>query len=125
MIERLYTAEEVKNILKCSLTFVYEHQEELGVIRIGKLMRFPESKLRGILNVRMETRETMAVEVSMEGRGGTGPERIRYTKRGKTRPSRKESSPVEDPGDPFGLRRSVRTALERFAVPQGKILPIR
>ena len=54
-MDKIYTAEEVRDLPKCSLTFVYKHKWELGAVRVGTLIRFPESGLRGFLDVDMES----------------------------------------------------------------------
>jgi len=127
LLEYLYTPKEVAEILKCSLTFVYEHQDELGVIRIGKLMRFPESKLKKILNINLETQEAAEIQIPMEGTDDSVSEGVRNTARGKTRSSRKESQDLKDASDPYGIRQAVRESAERFGVEghKEKILPRR
>ena len=115
MLEYLYTPKEVAEILKCSVTFVYDHQDELGVIRVGKLMRFPESKLKKILNIDLETQETMERQIPVERTDDAVSQRIRHTGGGQARRGRKAGKPVEDPADPYGLRRDLRESLKRFA----------
>lgn len=120
--DKLYTPQEVSELLKCSLTFIYDHKQQLGVVRIGKLMRFPESSLRKILNVGMEVKEQMVLQVPPQRGTDTVDEGVRYPSRGKTRPSGKEGRTVEDPGDPFGLRKALRKSAERFEAEKGSLV---
>jgi len=124
-MDKIYTAKEVSEILNCSLTFVYDHADELGAVRLGTLLRFPESRLRELFYGNMEKREQMVLPVQMEIASDQLEKGVRHSGGGKTRTGKKKDRALQDENDPFGLHRSLRASIERFTIPKGKILPIR
>ena len=44
--ERCLTPEEVAALLQVSVQYVYRHQRQLGGVKVGKYLRFPESAIR-------------------------------------------------------------------------------
>ena len=57
----LLTSQEVGKMLKVSLTWVYRHQHELGVTRVGRLLRFPPEAVHDYLESK---RKRLALPVS-------------------------------------------------------------
>lgn len=121
MLEKYLTAQQVSQILGCSLSFVYEHKDELGAVVIGTLIRFPASRFE-VSNGNVETREQMAVQVSMAGPADQVREGVRNSGRSTRRRSRKEDRVEPDRDDPHGLRKALRKSLEYTAPEKGQII---
>jgi excisionase family DNA binding protein len=125
IMDKMYTAEEVAELLKCSLTFVYEHKGELGAVKIGTLIRFPESKLRESFNVNMEEREQMVLQVPLAGRVDLESKRVRQPTGRAISASRKARGLSEDEKDPFGLFEALRESITRTQIKKGSLLLVR
>jgi excisionase family DNA binding protein len=124
-MDRIFTAKEVSKLFNCSLTFVYDHVNELGGVKIGTLIRFPESKLKGILDVNVEDGPEMVLPLQAPGPVGNEPKGIRHPGRRQIRASKKEGRTQQNPSDEFGLRRAVRISTERFEVKKGSLVSVR
>lgn len=121
-MDKIYTAEEVRDLLKCSLTFVYKHKWELGAVRVGTLIRFPESGLRGFLDVDMEKREEVVVQIPMAGRVDLERKGIQQPARRKIGTGAETRGAFKDEEDQFGLRQALRESLAGATVKKGSLL---
>ena len=117
--ETVYTAEQVAKLFNCSLTFVYDHKELFGAIRIGKLFRFPESGLRKILNGGMEVQKQMVVQVPLPGPVDHAGRRLRDTGPGQARRGKQADRTVETADDPYGIWAAIRKSAERSGAKTG------
>ena len=45
-VERHLTAEQVEELLQLPRGYAYDHKRQLGGVKVGKYLRFPESTLR-------------------------------------------------------------------------------
>ena len=55
-MEELLTPRQAATILHMSVQFVREHAEELGVVRMGRSLRFTESGLKSFISSRRAVR---------------------------------------------------------------------
>ena len=124
-MDKMYKAEEVAELLQCSVTFVYEHKLELGAVRIGTLIRFPESKLKESFNVNVEERTEMVLQVPVEGRVGLGRKGVQHPAGRKACRIGNAREIVEDEKDPFGLYQSLRKSITGAKIQEGPLLLVR
>ncbi len=46
VVERHFTAEQVEDLLHLPRGYAYDHKRQLGGVKVGKYVRFPESAVR-------------------------------------------------------------------------------
>jgi hypothetical protein len=109
----LLTAEEVAQILKSSLWFVYKRYKELGGFKIGGLVRFDKEQLfkniKEVIQDAVPTSRQMDVRL-LEGESETPPGRIQD----QTGISHRRGNGQKKPkGDEYGLHQIMRKPFKR------------
>jgi len=124
-MEKLYKADEVAELLQCSARFVYEHKDELGAVKIGNLIRFPESRLTEVVHVNVEARQEVVLPVQISGPVRDERSGIRKSARGKGSAGGEARGSRPDRSDPHGLHQSLQKSLGRARIEKGSLILVR